>query len=79
MEWEPLRPGQRCESRMHGHTTARTASTMCDQGLYEWVKSEKINRRGKVEERKELAIRAVRRRTWKPKMSVDMMVLQLVP
>lgn len=79
MPWEPLLPGRQCLSRIHGHVSARTASWMVEQGLYEWVMGEKVSRRGKTESKKELAIRAMQRRTWKPKMSLDVMVLQLVP
>lgn len=81
-QYEPLMPGRACLSRIHGHMTREKAEELEGQGLAEWVKVEKISRKGKVTSERVLAIRLIPRRNWRAKVSPGdgrpMKVMQLV-
>ena len=80
--WVPHVGACRVRSREHGHCGLESAAALVAEGCAEWVKEEYVTRRGKEGERVVAAIRLVKRRVWRKRLSRDgrgtMAVMQLV-
>ncbi len=87
----PLIPGVPCSSRLHGHVRAAKAAKLVADGMADWEMVPKLDRFGRAKTtaqgepkmQRANAIRLVRRRDWRAKVSGGgdgrpMKVMQLV-
>ena len=58
-----------CTSRIHGHMTYEKASGVVDEGLAEWIYTERTTAKGKVIRERVAAIQLIPKRTWRAKVS----------
>lgn len=61
----------KCTSSKHKHVDFKTAQSMVDIGLWEWVSREELGRRRKAGDGMVRAVRVVGSKHWKKTMSRD--------
>jgi hypothetical protein len=58
-----------CTSRIHGHMTYEKAAGLVDEGLAEWIYTERTTAKGKLIGERAAAIQLISKRTWRAKVS----------